>query len=68
MLDDIERARDALYAIPADLPRDDWVKAGMAAHAAGLILTPSTTGAPGLATMTLPPPATHGAVSSPARV
>ncbi len=31
-----DRARDALYAIPADLPRDQWVKAGMAAHAAGL--------------------------------
>ena len=36
MLADTERARDALYSIPADLPRDDWVKAGMAAHAAGL--------------------------------
>ena len=36
MLNDIDRARDALYAIPADLPRDDWVKAGMAAHAAGI--------------------------------
>ena len=35
MLDDIDRARDALYAIPADLPRDDWVKAGMSFHAAG---------------------------------
>jgi hypothetical protein len=32
----IERARDALRSIPPDLPRDDWVKAGMAAHAAGL--------------------------------
>lgn len=32
----VERARDALYAIPADMPRDEWVKAGMAAHAAGL--------------------------------
>jgi putative DNA primase/helicase len=31
-----DRARNALYAIPADLPRDQWVKAGMAAHAAGL--------------------------------
>ena len=30
------RAIDALYAIPADLPRDEWVKAGMAAQAAGL--------------------------------
>jgi KaiC/GvpD/RAD55 family RecA-like ATPase len=32
----IERARDALRSIPPDLPRDDWVRAGMAAHAAGL--------------------------------
>jgi len=33
---DIERARAALYAIPPNLPRDQWVKAGMGAHAAGL--------------------------------
>ena len=33
---DIDRARDALRAIPPDLPREDWVKVGMAAHAAGL--------------------------------
>ena len=32
----IERARDALQSIPPDLPRNEWVKAGMAAHAAGL--------------------------------
>lgn len=31
-----EKARDALYAIPADLPREEWVRVGMAAHAAGL--------------------------------
>ncbi len=31
-----DRARDALYAIPADLPREEWVRVGMAAHAAGL--------------------------------
>lgn len=31
-----ERARAALYTIPPDLPRDEWVKVGMAAHAAGL--------------------------------
>ncbi len=31
-----DRARDALHSIPPDLPRDQWVKAGMAAHAAGL--------------------------------
>lgn len=33
---DTDRARDALYTIPPDLPRDAWVKTGMAAHAAGL--------------------------------
>ncbi len=32
----IDRARDALYAIPADLPREEWVRIGMAAQAAGL--------------------------------
>jgi len=32
----IERARDALHSIPPDLPRDEWVRAGMAAQAAGL--------------------------------
>lgn len=36
MLVDFDRARDALHAIPPDLPRDEWVRAGMAAHAAGL--------------------------------
>ena len=36
MLADLDRARDALHAIPPDLPRDEWVRAGMAAHAAGL--------------------------------
>jgi putative DNA primase/helicase len=34
--DDTDRARDALYSIPPDLPHDQWVKTGMAAHAAGL--------------------------------
>jgi putative DNA primase/helicase len=33
---DMGRARDALHAIPPDLPRDEWVRAGMAAQAAGL--------------------------------
>jgi putative DNA primase/helicase len=33
---DTARAREALFSIPADLPRDVWVKVGMAAHAAGL--------------------------------
>lgn len=36
MANDTDRARDALQHIPPDLPRDDWVKAGMAANAAGL--------------------------------
>lgn len=36
MAADIDRARDALHAIPPDLPRDEWVRAGMAAQAAGL--------------------------------
>ena len=36
MLADTERARDALHSIPPDLPRDEWVRAGMAAQAAGL--------------------------------
>jgi hypothetical protein len=36
MAADLDRARDALQAIPADLPRDEWVRAGMAAQAAGL--------------------------------
>lgn len=36
MATDTERARAALQSIPPDLPRDEWVKAGMAAHAAGL--------------------------------
>ena len=36
MLDDLSRARNALYSIPPDLPRDEWVRAGMAAHAADL--------------------------------
>jgi putative DNA primase/helicase len=33
---DTAKAIDALHAIPPDLPRDEWVKVGMAAHAAGL--------------------------------
>jgi putative DNA primase/helicase len=32
----VDRARDALYAIPADLRREEWVRVGMAAQAAGL--------------------------------
>ncbi|MEI8325001.1 MAG: AAA family ATPase, partial [Betaproteobacteria bacterium] len=33
---DIARVRAALFSIPADLPRAEWVRAGMGAHAAGL--------------------------------
>ena len=33
---DLNRARDALHHIPADLPRELWARAGMAAQAAGL--------------------------------
>lgn len=36
MVLDLDRARDALLSIPPDLARDEWVKAGMAAQAAGL--------------------------------
>ncbi len=36
MLNDLARAADALYSIPPDLPRDGWVRAGMAAQSAGL--------------------------------
>ena len=32
---DNERARNALYSIPADIPRNEWVKFGMGFHAAG---------------------------------
>ncbi len=33
---DTAKAIDALHAIPPDLPRDEWVKVAMAAHAAGV--------------------------------
>ncbi len=33
---DLQRASEALYAIPADLPRDEWVRVGMAVHDAGI--------------------------------
>ena len=36
MAADTDRARDALHAIPPDLPRDEWVRVGMAAQAAGV--------------------------------
>ena len=35
---DVQQAREALHSISPDLPREDWVRAGMAAHAAGLEL------------------------------
>jgi len=34
--DEIDRARDALYSLDPGCPRDEWVKHGMAAKAAGL--------------------------------
>lgn len=33
---DTAKAIDALHSIPPDLPRDEWVKVAMAAHAAGV--------------------------------
>lgn len=36
MVAEMNHARDALYCIPPDLPRDDWVKVAMAAQSAGL--------------------------------
>ncbi len=36
MLADRERAIDALRSIPPDLPRDEWVRVGMAAQSAGI--------------------------------
>ncbi len=36
MLADLERARDALHAIPPDLSHDEWVRVLMAGSAAGL--------------------------------
>ena len=68
MLNDLDRAHDALYAIPADLPREDWVKAGMAAHAAGIDFDAFNDWSAGAGTMTPPPPVIPGAASSPARV
>ena len=35
-VNDLDRARSALYSLPPDCDRSQWVKAGMAAHAAGL--------------------------------
>ena len=35
-MSEMERAREALFSISADIPRDEWVKVGMAAHSAGL--------------------------------
>jgi hypothetical protein len=36
VLTDTAKAIDALHAIPPDLPRVEWVKVGMGAHAAGV--------------------------------
>lgn len=35
---DVSRARSALHSLPPDMPRPDWIRAGMGAHAAGLSL------------------------------
>ncbi|GAB4112414.1 MAG: hypothetical protein Fur0019_18900 [Tibeticola sp.] len=35
-IDALARARDALHAISPDVPREDWIRVGMAAQAAGL--------------------------------
>lgn len=35
-MNELQHAREALSVIPPDLPRDQWVRIGMAAHAAGL--------------------------------
>ena len=35
-LNDLDRAKNALYAIEAGCPRDEWIKIGMSAKAAGL--------------------------------
>lgn len=35
-MSEIQRAIEALWSIPADLPRDEWVRVGMAAHDAGI--------------------------------
>ena len=35
-MNELQRAADALQSIPPDLPRDEWVRVGMAAQAAGL--------------------------------
>ena len=36
MMTDTAKAIDALHSIPPDLPRDEWGKVAMAAHAAGV--------------------------------
>lgn len=33
---ELKKARDALFSIPPDISRDEWIKVGMAAQAAGL--------------------------------
>lgn len=35
-MNDLDRAHSALQAIPPAIPREDWVKVAMAAHAAGI--------------------------------
>jgi phage/plasmid primase-like uncharacterized protein len=38
MANNIENATEALYSIPSDLPREEWVKIGIAGIAAGLTI------------------------------
>lgn len=33
---DIDRAREAIFSMPSDIPREKWIRVGMVAHAAGL--------------------------------
>jgi putative DNA primase/helicase len=35
-IDEIERARSALFSLDASMPRDEWIRVGMAAKSAGL--------------------------------
>ena len=67
MLANLDRARDALQAIPPDLPRDEWVRAGMAAQAAGLGFDDFNDWSAGAGNYDAAPPAIPGAASSRAR-
>ena len=64
MLADTDRARDALQSIPPDLPREDWVRAGMAAQAAGLDFDTFNDWSAAAGNTASKPPLTPGAASS----